>query len=70
MAGAGEVEMSTVSRAVSPTIPGDDTLLGAYYADCELKELLGHTSILRTKIYLRLAQVDLREAMDQVNFYF
>ena len=34
-----------------------------------LKELLGHTSILRTMIYLRLAQVDLREAMDQVNFY-
>jgi site-specific recombinase XerD len=34
-----------------------------------LKELLGHTSILRTMIYLRLAQVDLRQAMDQVNFY-
>lgn len=34
-----------------------------------LKELLGHTSILRTMIYLRLAQVDLRDAMDQVNFY-
>jgi integrase len=34
-----------------------------------LKELLGHTSILRTMIYLRLAQVDLREAMDQVNFF-
>jgi integrase len=34
-----------------------------------LKELLGHTSILRTMIYLRLAQVDLREAMGQVNFF-
>ena len=34
-----------------------------------LKELLGHTSIMRTMIYLRLAQRDLKETMDRVDFY-
>lgn len=34
-----------------------------------LKELLGHTSIMRTMIYLRLAQFDLKEMMDRVDFY-
>ena len=34
-----------------------------------LKELLGHTSIMRTMIYLRLAQFDLKETMDRVDFF-